>query len=410
MKLLLVFYLIGIFAFPLGVVAAFSDQPPHTGTFAYTVPPGQYYYLQLHVSNGGRVSGSFVETQGLPLAIYVFDQQQYDQYDAFGTSTSLFSATNLSQGTFDASISAPGNYYIVLDHALGYYSTPEQVSLTVTVDGTNLPYLVLESLAPIGAVLLASAFVLRRRRNARYVSSLMKQYPNFGLGEGEDDKQILGIARNLCQQLHLVFNPIAVYWIVWVRSGGGMRAAPSDHCFPGVKGARRGYLHLPVSMRGRLDSGEWAALIAPSLTMFFQSDVKRKRKKLSRLWSLAILAAIGLAFLVFWLSSTFARLNYPIGFVADYPPFLLGFFVAMFSATILARKVNLTYQKYFLEADKVAAEVVGRTQLTQTLRKIDSMGLSDIEMRKKEEDKIWKREGVSPWPSITTRIQSLETS
>jgi Zn-dependent protease with chaperone function len=113
---------------------------------------------------------------------------------------------------------------------------------------------------------------------------------------------------------------------------------------------------------------------------------------------------------VFWFLNTFAPLNYPIGFVANYPPLLLGFLVAMLPVTLLARKVNLTYQKYCLEADKVAAEVVGKTQLIQILRKIDSMGLSDIEMRKKESDRIWKRDGVSPWPSISTRIQSLETS
>jgi hypothetical protein len=401
-------YFIGIFMLPVGVVAVVTDHP-HTGSFAFTVPSGQYYYFQLHVSNGGRVSGSFVEVQGLPLAVYVFNQQQYDEYKAFRTSTSLFSATNLSQGTYEASISAPGNYYVVLDHALGYYSTPEQVSLTVSVDGTNLPYQVLESLAPIGAGLLVAAFFLRRRKNSRFVSSLLKQYPNIGLGEGEDDRQILDIAQNLCQQLHLAFNPIAVYWIVWVRLGG-VRVAPSDRCFPGVKGARRGYLHLPAALRGRLEPGEWTALITPMLIWFFQPEPKRKRQRLNRLWMLTILASIGLVFLVFWFFNTFAPLNYPIGFVADYPPILLGFLLAMLPVTVLARKINLTFQRYFLEADKVAAEVVGRTQLIQILRKIDSMGLSDLEMRKKEKDRIWQRQGVSPWPSISTRIQNLETS
>src|SRR6266699_982692 len=404
----LVLYFIAIFMLPLGVVAIVNDHP-RVGTFAFTVPSGQYYYFQLHVSNGGLVSGSFVEAQSLPLAVYVLDQQQYDQYQAFRTSTSLFSTTNLSQGTYGASIPAPGNYYVVVDHALGYYSTPEQVSLTVGVDGTKLPYRLLESLAPIGAGLLAAAFFLQRRKNTRFVSSLLKQYPNVGLGEGEDDSQILGIAQNLCQQLHLAFNPIAVYWIVWVRLGG-IRVAPSDRCFPGVKGARRGFLHLPAALRGRLESGEWTALIASSLIWFFQPELKRKRHRLNRMWRLTILASIGLLALVFWSLNTYAPLNYPIRFVANYPPLLLGFLVAMLPITILARKINLTYQKYCLEADKVAAEVVGRTQLIQILRKIDSMGLSDIEMRMKESDMILKRDGVSPWPSISARIQSLETS
>jgi Zn-dependent protease with chaperone function len=76
---------------------------------------------------------------------------------------------------------------------------------------------------------------------------------------------------------------------------------------------------------------------------------------------------------------------------------------------LLARKVNLVFRKYFLEADRLAAEVVGKTQMLQTLGKIDSMRLADVEERKKEKLTVWKREGVFPWPSLTERIQNLET-
>ena len=50
--------------------------------------------------------------------------------------------------------------------------------------------------------------------------------------------------------------------------------------------------------------------------------------------------------------------------------------------------------EYYLEADAIAPQMV------QTPKKIDSMGLTDIEERKREKPTIWRRAGVLPLPSI----------
>src|SRR6266516_5257848 len=407
MKWPLVLYLVGVLIIPLGAVAIIKDQP-YSGSFSFTVPPGLSYYRSFHVINEGRISGDFIENQGQPVTIFVFNQEEFDQYPTTATPTSLFSATDLSHGTFAASISAPGTYYVVVAHGTGYDQAAEPVTLTVKLDGTNLPYLALESLAPIGAAALVSAFVLQKRRNEKLIASLVKEYPNVGLGQGEDDLQILGIAKELCQQLHLAFDPTAVYWIVWVKLGG-VKPAPSDQCLLGVKGARRGYVHLPAALRGRLEHGEWRPLLASSLIYLFQPELRRRRRVVN-LWVLTIPIAIVLSLILLWISNSFIPLNSSVESLTLISLMFLGFFGAVLPILLSARKVNLVLQKYFLEADILAAAFVGKTQLIQILRKVDSMKLPELEAKKKYRVTIWKRGGVLPWPNITLRIQNLETA
>jgi hypothetical protein len=314
---------------------------------------------------------------------------------------------DLSQGTYSASIPAPGTYYVVTAHGTGYAQTSEPVTLSVKVDGTNLPYLGLESLAPVGGGLLVLAYVMRRRRNRLWIAARLKEIPNFGFGQGEEDSRILAIARELCQQLRLVYDPIAVYWIIWIKVGG-LRVAPSDQCLLGVKGRGRGYVQLSAAIRGRLAPDEWRPLIASALIWNLQPELRRRRRAVNRRWWLTIPASTVLGILLLWLFNSFIPVHNPDEFILVTPLFFLGPFGVTLPIFLSARKANLVLRKYFLEADRLAAEVVGRTQMLQTLGKIDSMRLADVEERKKEKLTVWKKEGVFPWPSLTERIQNLE--
>jgi hypothetical protein len=407
MRWALVLFFIAVFLVPIGVLAIVHDQP-YSWNYSFTVPPGQYIYLPLHVSNGGRISGDFAELAGQPVTVYVFNQQEYDQYRANSALSSLFSTMDLSQGSYSASIPAPGTYYVVTAHGTGYAQTSEPVTLSVKVDGTNLSYLGLESLAPVGGGILAFAYIMRRRQNRLWIAARLKEIPNFGFGQGEEDSRILTIAKELCQQVRIVYDPIVVNWIVWIRVGG-LRVAPSDQCLLGVKGRGRGYVQFSAALRGRLGPDELRPLIASALIWNLQPDLRRRRRAVNRRWWLTIPVWIALASLYFWSFQTFIPVNSSEEFLLATPPFFLGLFVVTLPIFLSARRVNLAIRKYFLEADRLAAEVVGRTQMLQTLGKIDSMRLADVEERKKEKLTIWKRRGVLPWPSLTERIQNMET-
>jgi hypothetical protein len=407
MKWFLVFFIIGVALAPVGFVALIKDQP-YAGAFSFTVPPGEYYYLPLRVVNGGRVSGNFVESQGQLVSLYVFNQQQFDEYQIKGALSSLFSTTNLSQGTYSTSISAPGTYYVVTAHGTGYDQTSQQLTLTVRVDGTNLPYLGLESLVPIALGLLAASYLVQKRQNRQLILSFLKMNPNFGPGQGMVDDRILGIAKELCLQLRLSFVPVAVYWVAWLKLAG-IRAAPSDLCLPSMKGIRRGYLQLPASLRGRLEPDAWRPLIASSLVWFIHPDIRRRQKFVQRLWISTILAAIVISSLLFWFLRS-PPLEDLVEFLAVNALFFAGLAGAVLLITFSARKGNMVLRKYFLEADRLAAGIVGREALLHALRKIDSMKLPDLEERNREKPTIWRKEWVLPWPSVQLRIQNLEMS
>ena len=254
-------------------------------------------------------------------------------------------------------------------------------------------YLGLESLAPIGAILLAASYVIGKRENRRLVSSLLKAYPNFGPGQGEDDGQILNIAKDLPLGLGFTYEPLMIYYIVWLRFGG-IRLAPSDECLLGVKGSRRGYVYLPAVLRGKLDPNEWKPLIASALIYSFQPKLRRRRIAIQRLWLPAIATGIAANLGVLQFVNVFLL--------------VLAIPAVVLLIAFTARKINMTLRKYFLEANLIAADIAGKDQMIQTLKKIDSMRLEDIEERKREKPTIWRRAGVLPWPNIAQRIQQLE--
>lgn len=408
MRWALVFFFIAIFMVPIGIIAIIKDQP-YTGSYSFTVPPGQYYYVPLRVGNGGRISGDFLVSSGQPVTVYVFNQQEYDQYQANGSSASLFSATDLSRGSYSASIPTPGTYYVVTAHGTGYDQTSEPVTLSVRIDGTNLPYVALESLAPVGGALVVFGFLVQRRRNMLWITARLKETPNFGFGQGEEDLRILAIVKELCQQLRFSYDPTVVYWIVWIRVAG-LRVAPSDQCLLGIKGRGRGWVQFSAAIRGRLAPDELRPLIASALIWTLLPGMQRRRRGANRRWLLTIPLSIALGFLFLGLFQYFIPVTSAEEFFLVTPLFLLGLFVVISPIFLSARKLSMVLRKYFLEADRLAAEVVGRSQMIQTLQKIDSLRLADLEARKKEKPTIWRREGVLPWPSIPQRVQNLESA
>jgi hypothetical protein len=407
MKWSLVLLFVAATLAPLGIVAIIENQP-YAETFSFAIPPSGYIYISIQITDGGRVSGNFSEGQSQLISVYVFNQQQLDQYQNNRPLASLFSTTDASSGTYAASILTPGTYYLVTAHGIGYEQTPEQLTLTLRVDGTNLPYLGLESLAPIAVGLLAAAYFLRKQQNRRLISLLLKATPNFGPGQGEEDNRILSIAKDLCRQLHAGFDPLTIYWIAWVPLAG-IRAPPSDQCLLGVKGTRRGYVYLPAALRGKLEPSEWEPLIASSLIWSFRPELRRRRVLINRLWLLMMVLVAIAPLAILWFLRSLILVENPAGRFAIDQLSVLVFFVVVFLTIFSARQGNMNLRKYFLEADRLAAEVVGKDVTVRALQKIDSMGLADIEEGKKEKPTIWRRAGVLPWPSITLRIHKLET-
>ncbi len=149
-----------------------------------------------------------------------------------------------------------------------------------------------------------------------------------------------------------------------------------------------GIIVLPKSLTGRLHSEEWRPLLASSIMITKVPGQRRFAAAMTLLsvtlllglfapsqvippsWSQVLAAAIGLPTVVFMLLRLFAWL-----------------------------------WRAMLEADIMAARLVGREELLEVLRKIDSFGLPETE-RVKQRRRL-KRFGR---PSLTDRIENLQAS
>ena len=79
----------------------------------------------------GRIFGDFSESQGQPVSLYVFNQQEFETYKTGGGIGSfIFSIANVPSGTYQADIQSAGTYYLVI--ISGSDQTTEQVTQNLT--------------------------------------------------------------------------------------------------------------------------------------------------------------------------------------------------------------------------------------------------------------------------------------
>lgn len=210
----------------------------------------------------------------------------------------------------------------------------------------------------------------------------------------DEDGGILTRAGELSDLLGVSFRPVG---ITWMGNLGHILSLPSDQSLFAVKGPRRGHVILPIALKERLELDEWRPLLASG--MFYQL-----RPEVRRIWSVAV------------------RLVTTSIIVAIVFPFLLpliGLSIISFQAEglillalalwiILPRAVNFhVVRKLRLKTDRRVAEILGREQFLQVLEKINSLHIVDLDERKGEKLTMWKRR-VSPWPTITERIDNLK--
>jgi hypothetical protein len=194
------------------------------------------------------------------------------------------------------------------------------------------------------------------------------------------------MANSLGQQLDLPgLNLRDIRWMEWIPAGRSTRSVPSDWCM-----FLRHSMVMPARMMGKLTVEEWRPIIASSL--MFEKKVKRSMKGTTFLLTgmpliVALGGTIGVAILLqmSWIIILYPALLFPLA--------ILG-----------GRRYNLDLKKARLEADTQTSTVIGKDPLLEVLKKIDMMGLDDI-------DRLKSGRGgrrMASLPSITERIEHLQ--
>lgn len=159
---------------------------------------------------------------------------------------------------------------------------------------------------------------------------------------------------------------------------------PSDVC-----GFRGNTIFLRRSMLGKLDPVEWKPLLASYLI--------HKKTRRQGLLPTALLEAAE------WLVLLFAGVVLIARVLGQNGASLALVHVLVMSPVFLINRSTQDTKKRKLKADTEAAKIIDRAQFLQTLEKIDSLKLKDVERAKKS--KVLSH--FTTRPSILARISNL---
>jgi hypothetical protein len=173
----------------------------------------------------------------------------------------------------------------------------------------------------------------------------------------------------------------------WIPAGRSARPVPSDWC-----SFLRHSMVMPSRMMGKLTVEEWRPLIGSSL-MYARKMKPRLRGRAFLLNGMPLIVSLALPIaLAILFETALLILLYP---VLVLPLAFLG-----------SRSYSSDLKKARLEADTQTSVVVGKNQLLDVLKKIDTLGLDDV-------DRLKAGRGsrrLAGLPSITERIENLQTA
>ncbi|TMH95129.1 hypothetical protein E6H37_06140 [Candidatus Bathyarchaeota archaeon] len=203
-----------------------------------------------------------------------------------------------------------------------------------------------------------------------------------------DDPKLLEVASGLGQQLDIVgLNIRDIRWMEWIPAGRSARTVPSDWCT-----FLRHSMVMPARMMGKLTVEEWRPLVASSL--LFEKKIRRTLRGRAFLLtgvpliiSLAVPISVAILLQMAWIIFLYPILVLPLAYLGG-------------------RSYSRDLKKARLEADTQVSALIGKDSFLNVLKKIDMMGLDDI-------DRLKTGRGgrrLAGLPSITERIENLQTA
>jgi len=207
------------------------------------------------------------------------------------------------------------------------------------------------------------------------------------VNDSSDDQRIIEITHELCHQMDIAsLIPKKVVWADIIALSKGSMKVGSDEC------VTNGEIVLPERIRGKLRPDEWTPIIASALA--FERKLKRRvmGHQLRRFFLPGFLP-LALIVLVLMISN-------PDQAYGVMGLLISGIIILLF----LTKYLSASYVRSMrLQADRMAADLVGRDKMIDVLRKIDEMKLKDVEKRKRSGLKV----RFSSRPTITERNRNL---
>jgi hypothetical protein len=139
-----------------------------SGTESTTIPAGTGYYVAFKTKSSmwmnAHIDGSITVQGEGTIDAYVLNSAEFDEYAYDLQPTSSLWSSHGTGESFSVDLTQMDQYYIVADHGAGYASTEQTVTLTYTISGINLLYVIFGAgLIAVGAVLSYAAFRMKKK-------------------------------------------------------------------------------------------------------------------------------------------------------------------------------------------------------------------------------------------------------
>jgi hypothetical protein len=170
MKSFQVAIVIGALVALIGIGLLYPTRPSQDNYNDF-IGPDEFYYVEMDIFFGGRVSGNYTDSGGRSLILHVYDTQQFLTFTTQSTPQGLFSTSGSSR-FFSADLSMPGKYYVVIEHGLGDEQTTQTFTMNVRIDGTNSLMLGLGvGMTAVGGIVAIVGYRAKKRSESQKQSS-----------------------------------------------------------------------------------------------------------------------------------------------------------------------------------------------------------------------------------------------
>ncbi len=126
---------LGIVVLIVGVYVVAGAVLPADDDLDLTIPAGDYYYF---IGYGGLIGGSidveYVVADG-EVTIYVFDSEEYAEYETTGDTDGYLYTTSGDSGSFTFDMPDTGDYYFVIEHRFLSVLLSQDISWSATING-----------------------------------------------------------------------------------------------------------------------------------------------------------------------------------------------------------------------------------------------------------------------------------
>ncbi|HYY47793.1 MAG TPA: hypothetical protein VFA17_03825 [Thermoplasmata archaeon] len=123
---------VGLVSLLIGAYFLYSYNPAHSFQSTFNVLPNRYFKILSNLRDATRVTGTFTELNGRPVAFMIMSSAQFSAFQASNVTANVYTLSPTGRGTVDWSSTVPDAYYMVFRHGSGYVNTTQTVTFART--------------------------------------------------------------------------------------------------------------------------------------------------------------------------------------------------------------------------------------------------------------------------------------